>query len=82
MQKGPPMRQISLAAWTRTPAGIKGFAWRILPPGPADSFRMTDNQEVGIGAFATSCLPTIRPEPRLSLPQIPFAARNIFLKDF
>ena len=42
LQKGPPMRQISLAAWTRRPAGIKGFAWRILPPGPADSFRMTD----------------------------------------
>jgi hypothetical protein len=38
LQKGPPMRQISLAAWTRTLAGIEGFAWRILPPGKLISF--------------------------------------------
>lgn len=53
MQKGPPMRQISLAAWTRRPAGSKGFAWRILPPGPADSFRMTDNPKT-MCRFTTS----------------------------
>ena len=46
MQKGPPMGQISLAAWTRTPVGIKGFAWRILQSGPDDSFRMTGNPAV------------------------------------
>lgn len=35
------MRQVSLAAWSRTPARTEGFARRIPPP-PADSFRITE----------------------------------------